>query len=113
VIAVSGIPLLDSRSQGSRGEDDDSPSTRRTQDDSLDNLKSLTSLQIKGKDMVQAGVVQRQVGTGNTLLFGFAKEMLSIDRRDSEILFATQISRLIVKTRFSPKEMLYHGDLAV
>ena len=113
MIAVSGIPLLDRRSEGTRGEDDDSSSTRRGQDDALDNLKSLSSLQIKGKDLVQAGVVQRQVGTGSTILFGFAKEMLPIEKRDGEVLFATQIGRLIVKTHFTPKEMLYHGVLAV
>ena len=113
VIAVSGIPLLDRRSEGTRGEDDDSSNTRRGQDDALDNLKSLSSLQIKGKDLVQAGVVQRQVGTGSTILFGFAKEMLPIEKRDGEVLFATQIGRLIVKTHFTPKEMLYHGVLAV
>jgi hypothetical protein len=113
VLAVTGIPLLDDRHQGPRDEDDDSSNNRRTQDDSLDNLKSLTSLQVKGKDYVQAGVVQRQVGTGNTLLFGFSKEMLPISKHDGEITFSTQMTRLIVKARFTPKEMLYHGELAV
>jgi hypothetical protein len=112
VIAVSGIPLLNDTYQGTRGEDEDAPA-RRSQNDSLDNLKSLTSLQVKGKDYVQAGVVQRQIGTGNTILFGFSKEMLSIDKRDSEALFATQLGRIHVKAHFSPKEMLYHGELAV
>lgn len=114
VVAVSGIPLLDSsRNQGSRSEDDDSSSNRAGQDDSLDNLKSLTSLQVKGKDYVQAGVVKRQVGTGSTILFGFSKEMLPITKQDGEITFSSQMGRLIVKARFTPKEMLYHGELAV
>jgi hypothetical protein len=106
VIAVSGIPLLEDRYQGEGEQRDDT-------EPSLDNLKMLTSLQVKGKDLVQAGVVKRQVGTGNTILFGFSKEMLPIDKRDSEVLFATRLNRLIVKTHFSPKEMLYHGELAV
>jgi hypothetical protein len=109
VIAVTGIPLLDNRSSGTRGEDDD---TRDTPD-SLDNLKQLSTLLVKGKDYVQAGIVRRQVGTGNTFLFGFSKEMLSIRKTDPEIDFATKLGRVGVKARFSPKEMLYHGDLAV
>jgi len=112
VIAVSGIPLLDDRGQGTRGEDDDS-SSRRGQDDSLETLKSLSSLQVRGKDLVQAGVVRRQVGTGSTFLFGFSKEMLPIDKHDGEVAFATQMSRLIVKARFAPKEMLYRGELVL
>jgi hypothetical protein len=107
VIAVSGIPLLEDRYQGEGEPRDDDASS------SLDNLKMLTSLQVKGKDLVQAGVVKRQVGTGNTILFSFAKEMLAVDKRDSEVLFSTRLTRLIVKTRFSLKEMLYHGELAV
>jgi hypothetical protein len=106
VIAVSGIPLLEDRYQGEGEQRDDT-------EPSLDNLKMLTSLQVKGKDLVQAGVVKRQVSTGNTILFSFSKEMLPIDKRDSEVLFATRLNRLIVKTHFSPKEMLYHGELAV
>jgi hypothetical protein len=106
VIAVTGIPLLDSRSHG---EDEDARAT----DEALDNLKELTSLQVKGKDYVQAGVVKRQVGTGNTFLFGFSKEMLSISKNDGEIAFATKLGHVGVRARFSPKEMLYHGDLAV
>jgi hypothetical protein len=106
VICVSGFPLLSERSQGSGGEAEDS-------EPNIDNLKNLTSLQVKGKDLVQAGVVRRQASTVNMILFGFAKEMLTIARRDSEIEFTSQIGRLMVKARFNPKEMLYHGDLAV
>jgi hypothetical protein len=112
VLAVTDIPLLDSRSQGTRGEDDDRTSRTGTDED-LENLKSLTSLQVKGKDLVQAGIVRRQVGTARTILFGFSKELLPIDKRDGEIAFSSRLGGLIVKTRFSPKEMQYHGVLAV
>jgi hypothetical protein len=103
VIAVTGIPFLDERS---RGEEEDRP-------ESLEDLKELSSLQVKGKDFVQAGIVKRQVGTGNTFLFGFSKEMLNISKSDTEINFATKLGRVGVKARFSAKEMLYHGELAV
>jgi len=103
VIAVTGIPFLDERT---RGEEEDTP-------ESLDNLKELSSLQVKGKDYVQAGMVRRQVGTGNTFLFGFSKEMLAISKNDTEINFSTKLGRVGVKAKFSAKEMLYRGELAV
>ncbi|MCX6627703.1 MAG: hypothetical protein NTW28_08755, partial [Candidatus Solibacter sp.] len=59
-----------------------------------------------------AGVVARQIGTGSSLLFGFSRELLPLDTHDAEILFTTQLGRLLVKARFLPKEMLYHGEVA-
>ena len=112
VISASGIPLMGSRSTGS-GEDDDSTASRRQEQDDLDRLKGLTSLRPKGRDVVQAGVVARQIGTGSSFLFGFSREMLPLDTRDADILFTTQLGRLLVKANFLPKEMLYHGELAV
>jgi hypothetical protein len=111
-ISVSGIPLMGSRDQRS-GEEDDSAGSQRSERDDLDRVKGLTSLQSKGRDLVQAGVVTRQISTGSSFLFGFSKEMLPLDSRDSDIVFTTQLGHLVVKARFLPKEMQYHGDLAV
>jgi hypothetical protein len=112
VICVNGIPLLSSRSTYS-SESDDSDTVRRQEHDDLERLKGLSSLQLKGKPVVQAGVVARQVASGQSFLIGFSKEMLSLDFRDGEVLFTTQMGRLVVKARFLPKEMLYHDGLAV
>jgi hypothetical protein len=112
VIAVCGIPLMGGRSI-SAGEDDDSTASRRQEQDDLDRLKGLSSLQPKGRHVVQAGMVARQIGAGSSFLFGFSREMLPLDTHDTDILFTTQLGRLVVKAHFLPKEMLYHGDLAV
>lgn len=111
VISVSGIPLMGGRSS-STGEDDDGAASRRQEQDDLDRLKGLSSLQPKGKDVVQAGVVTRQIGSGTSFLFGFSREMLPFDTHDTDVLFTTQLGRLVVKAHFLPKEMLYHGELA-
>ena len=112
VISVSGIPLMGGRSM-SGGEDDDSSAARRQEQDDLDRLRGLSSLRPKGRDVVQAGVVTRQIGTGSSFLFGFSREMLPLDTRDADIVFTTQLGRLLVKASFLPKEMLYHGEFAV
>jgi hypothetical protein len=112
VLSVNGIPLMSTRST-SASEGDDSDSARRNEQDDLERMKGLSSLQLKGKPLVQAGVVARQVASGQSFLIGFSREMLSLDLRDSEVLFTTQLGRLVVKARFLPRDMLYHDGLAV
>jgi len=113
VISVNGFPMMGGRSQTRTGESETPESSRRSREDEFENLKSLSSLQAKGKELIQAGVVQQQVATtGSSFLFGFSKELLPLDADDKEVLFSTQLGNLAVKARFLPKEMLYHGQLA-
>jgi hypothetical protein len=112
VISVSGIPLLRDRSMGA-GEDEDSTASRKHDKDDVERLKGLSSLEARGRDPVQAGVVTRQIATGSSFLFGFSKELLPLEPRDTDFLFTTTLGRLVVKAHFAPKEMLYHGELAV
>ncbi len=106
VISISGIPLLGRKS-------DDGESSRRTEDEQFDDLKQLTTLQPKGKDAAQAGVVHRQVSAGTSFLFGFSREFFTLSAADKEVDFSSRFGQLTVKARFEPKEMLYHGELAV
>ena len=112
VISVNGIPLMGARSTRS-GEDDDANTARHRELDDLDRVKGLSSLEARGRDPVQAGLVTRQVGTGSSFLFGFSRELLPLETRDTDILFTTQMGRVVVKAHFTPKEMQYHGELAV
>jgi hypothetical protein len=120
VIAVIGFPLPASprRYQDEQGDypprqsQDDNPQ-RRSQDDTLDNLKQLTTLQPKGKELAQAGVVKQQTSSNSNLLFGFSKDSLTLTKDDKEVLFSTTMGRLVIRAKFNPKEMLYRGQLAV
>jgi len=110
VIAVSGFPLTGSRR---RGQDSDSSSSESNQDQ-LDNLKSLTYLAPKGRDGAQPALVQQTVSAGSaTLLFGFPKDVLAIKPEDKEVTFSTKLGRLLVKTKFNLKDMTYHDELAL
>ncbi len=112
VISVSGIPLMGgTRYQGE--DDDNSPASRRRDQDDLDRIKGLSVLEVKGKNHVQAGVAQRQVSSGSSFLIGFSKELLPLSAHDGEVIFTTQLGHLIVKAHFLLKEMLYHDELAV
>ena len=73
VISVNGIPLMGDRSMDRDGEDEDSSATRRQEQDDMDRLKGLSSLEAKG-GMSAGGRGDRQVGTGSSFLFGFSRK---------------------------------------
>ena len=112
VIRVSGFPLLNDRR---RSDDDDSVSTTpsKANKDMLDNLKHLTTLQPKGKALAEPAIVQQPASTGTVFLFGFSKDLFDFGKNDHEVDFSTQLGRLMIKAKFDPKEMMYHGKLAV
>ncbi len=81
---------------------------------SIDDVASVTSIEVQGKPTVQANVGLIAPGTNTqTLLFGFRKNQLSISQDDSELVFRTQIGRAPVTARFYPREMIYRGVLAI
>ena len=111
VISISGFPLNGGRR---RSQDDSDSSSTQSTDDMLDQLKSLTYLQPKGRDGAQPGVVQKSPSSGGgTVLFGFSKEMLALKPEDKEVTFSTKLGHLLVKTKFNLKDMMYHGELAI
>jgi hypothetical protein len=126
VIGVRDIPLIadQQRNQQTQNPDDtdrDSPRLSRSDSDSnsgltkrqIDDLKMLTNLTPKGKESAQPELVQQMTPGGTYFLFGFSKMFLDFGKKDHEVEFTTQLGKLIVKAKFDPAEMLYHGNLAV
>ena len=100
VISVSDLPIV----SGHGSED--------SAGDSYDGLKALTSLQVKGKDAVQPGVIEPDKNETSTLYFGFLPQMLDLDG-DKTVTFATTMSPLSVKVKFELKQMKFKGELAL
>jgi hypothetical protein len=96
VLGVSGVPLAKSESKGA-----------------IDRLRQITTLQTKNRQPLEAAGAQLQRENGTVYLFGFAKEALSISRDDKEVVFTTHMGNLAFTAKFSPKDMLYHGELSV
>jgi len=105
VIGVIGFPIVNGP--------EESDQHRQAGGDPDDNLKQFTTLQPKGNDLAQAGVVLRQPGTNDSFLFGFSSELVQMSMADGEAAFSTRLGQLTVKARFVFKEMLYHGELAL
>lgn len=107
VIGVSGFPLGLHNPQ-SNGHD---PGTEAEQ---TEELKQVTTLRVKGKDPAQAGVISRSADAGGLLyLFGFSRDVIAIDKKDKNVIFETQFGPLDIEAKFEPKQMLYHGELAL
>lgn len=95
VIGVDGIP------RGSAG--------------SLSSLRQFTVLRSKGKQKwtVRASVARELVRNSVVCAFGFPRGAAPIDEDISEVVFETQFGRWLVQAKFRPKDMLYHGELAL
>lgn len=113
VISVTGFPANELGGRKSHGQNSDpsGPSMEET----MDHLKGVTFLQVKDKGTIQPGIVQQPPSGrfGNTILFGFSKESVTLAVEDKEVAFVTEFGRVNLKVKFNLKEMIYHGELAV
>ena len=96
VLGVCGVPLTRSDSQGA-----------------LDRVRQLTTLTQKDRQPLEAGAVNRVHENATVYLFGFAKEALELTKDVKEVVFFTRMGSLTFTAKFNPREMLYHGELAV
>lgn len=104
VISVSGLPIV----SGHGAED----TANGEPADSYEGLKAQTSLQVKGQEAVQPGVIEPDKNETSTLYFGFLPQLLQLNG-DKTVTFATTMAPLSVKVKFELKEMKFKGDLAV
>jgi hypothetical protein len=113
VISVSGIPLNPGSRRGYQDDDDNDSNSQSTRE-MLDRLKSVTSLEPKGRPEAQPGVIQQQSTAGlGSILFGFSRDVVSLKPEDKEVTFSTQFGRVVVRAKFNLKEMMYRGELAL
>jgi hypothetical protein len=96
VLGVSGVPLAKSDSKNA-----------------LDRVRQVTTLQCKGKQPLEAAGIQEDTTNGTVYLFGFSREALALTKDDKDIVFTTHMGKLAFTAKFNPKDMLYHGELAV
>lgn len=113
VISVSGFPMMTGSRRGSP-EEDRQQSASEPNENLIEHLKAATLLKPKDRDGVQPGVVEQQPSAGGrNFLFGFSRETLALKPEDKDVTFSTQLGRMVVKTKFNLKEMMYHTELAV
>ena len=81
----------------------------------LNYLRQFTVLRGRGKQRwsAVAAVAQSLVRNSEICAFGFHRDAAPIDPDTSEVVFETQFGRWLVQAKFRPRDMLYHGELAL
>lgn len=119
VLSVSGLPLgvMDKRRRGVTGPelsvdpDDNTPAGRQRR--MIEQMQASATLEAKGREPAQPGLVRAVPRTAGTYLFGFSKDLLPLTVNDREVLFTLRTALMSVRAKFDPKEMVYRGQLAL
>jgi hypothetical protein len=96
VLSVTGVPLA-----------------KNSSPNALDTVRQVTFLTVKGHDPLEAAAVQQNQSNGAIYYMGFSREALAITKDDKEVAFTTAMGKVHFTAKFNPKDMLYHGELAV
>ena len=111
---IGDLPANGGRRRSGGNSDDDDDSTARS-DRRLDEFKESARLERKdGPVRLEKVEEGSRVGSrGPGVYFYFArKDDISMDD-DKVVTFSTKLGRMEIKAKFTMKEMLYHGKLAV
>jgi hypothetical protein len=119
VLSVSGLPLgiTERKRRGSEIDtlradpEENTPVARQRR--MVEELQASATLEAKGREPAQPGLVRPAPRAPGTYLFGFSKELLPLTARDREILFTLRTALMSVRAKFEPKEMFYRGRFAV
>ncbi len=82
---------------------------------STDKLKMTATLHSRGgvKWTVHPQVVRELVRASPVYAIGFSRAAAPIGLGSAEVMFEAQFERWLVESKFEPRKMLYHGQLAV
>jgi hypothetical protein len=76
----------------------------------LDDLKTLATLQPRGRSPASATVIEARTGAPiPTLWFGFPKDAVRMAKSDSAARFSTSFDGWKIEAKFHPRQMLYRG----
>jgi len=70
-------------------------------------------LEVKGKPPLQAAKAERLAGDRMLMVFDFERAALPITPSTKDVAFSVRMGPMDIKVKFSPKEMMYKGQLSV
>ncbi|MGA2324803.1 MAG: hypothetical protein ABSH05_00810 [Bryobacteraceae bacterium] len=112
VVTVTGLPMMRPRGRGEE-EPPDQERIERMQQQIQERMKAATALRIKGKDAIAPTRVETAATPdGRTISFLFPRSAgISLD--DKEVAFETAMGPREVKVKFTLRDMLFGGKLAL
>jgi hypothetical protein len=112
VIALIGDLSAIGRRRSSTSDDDDDSATRA--DRRLEELKESARLERKDGPISLEKVEEgSRVGSRGPGVYFYFDRKADVSMDDKFVNFSTKLGRMEIKARFTMKEMLYHGKLAV
>jgi len=75
-------------------------------------LRRGASLVVKGKDPQTSDVVM-SMNNNAKVLFAFAKDSLPLTVEDKDVEFGLKLGNMSAKVKFTLKDMMYNGELAL
>ena len=107
VVSLTGLRLM-----GGRREGQDPKEQAQRQQAMLARIKESTTIERKGKDPINAEVMQSlNAPQGMVLMFGFQKGSQPIALEDKEVTFHCKAGPMEIKAKFALKDMVYNGKL--
>lgn len=111
VLSVSGLPMrppaAGTRQRAAKGE------ARANRAAMEARLKEAVRLQVKGRDPIAPVQVQRPNPQSPMMLLFFPRGPKPVQLSDKEIVFAVKMESFEAKVKFSLKDMVYRGELAL
>jgi hypothetical protein len=116
VLSVSGLPMRGGPAAGGRrpqqgGAPAGDPEERRKAME--ERLKQGTRLQVKGRDPIAPAQIQRPNPQAGLLLLFFPRCKKPLEVSEKEVVFAVKMEPVEAKVKFSLKDMVYKGELAL
>ena len=111
VISATGLPMGMGGLRRDRSDSGDAQAMQQQAARMLEMVRQSTTLNIKGKQKLQAAKVEAgQRGGVRVLYFLFPRDP-KIGPEDKELDFESKMGPIEVKGKFKPKDMLYAGKL--
>lgn len=81
----------------------------------VNSLRQFTVLRGRGRTKwsVRAAVAMELIRNSAVCAFGFPRSAAPIDLATDEVYFESEFGRWMIQTKFRPRDMVYHGELAV
>jgi hypothetical protein len=100
------------RGNGQQAPEFGSPGGFAGGENGLEAMAKTAQLEVKGKPPLHPGKVERLEGDQMALLFHFERAALPITPSTKEVVFSVRMGPMDLRVKFSPKEMVYKGQLA-
>ena len=113
LIGVTGLKALDSSGRRATTLGDEPPRDETNVADRMERLQQVTKLEVKDQSPLHPMKVERSEDPEEGVLFRFERAELPITPASKEITFVMDLGHMVIRAKFSTREMVYHDRLSL